>query len=69
MQITNRLSVTLDFVVKGEPKDGVPPTESLAPGETRNIDVADPESGVIRGRVIGGAIEIGGDRAHRRPKE
>lgn len=69
MQITNRLNITRDFVVKGEAKDGVPPTESLAPGETRDIDVADPESGILQGMVVGGAIEIGGGRAHRRAKE
>jgi hypothetical protein len=58
-QITNLTTQALDFVVKGEPKDGVPPTESVQPGETRNVDLLDEQAGDVVGRVVGGAIRIG----------
>jgi len=68
MQITNLSEATQDYVIKGEIKNGVPPTESLAPGETKNIDVLDSEAAQIIGRVVAGTIRVGGpDR--KRPKE
>jgi hypothetical protein len=56
-QITNLTTQALDFVVKGEPKDGVPPTESVQPGETRNVDLlkrrANSVSVLIPQRCVG----------------
>jgi hypothetical protein len=64
-QIKSLSTQVLDFPVKGEPKDGVPPTESLQPGESRNIDLRDPDTGVIVGMVVAGLIEIGGGKQAR----
>jgi hypothetical protein len=63
MRLTNTTrDQTLDFVVKGEAKDGVPPTESLAPGETRNLAV-DPESAAIKGALVAGVITVESGKA------
>jgi|GEM_PF-6967549 len=55
--INNLTSQGVDLVVRGEAKDGVPPTEHIGPGQTRDLDV-DLESKRIKGMVIGGAIDI-----------
>lgn len=68
-EVTNLTSQVQDFVVKGEPKDGVPPTESLQPGETRNIDLRDAEDGTVVGKVVAGAIRIGGQAKRGRHTE
>ncbi len=47
----------VDLVMRGEAKEGVPPTASIPSGQTRELDV-DIESPRIKGMVIGGAIEI-----------
>lgn len=52
--LTNRTRETMDFIVKGNAKDGHPPTESLAPGESRNIDVL--ENATYRGRLASGSV-------------
>lgn len=57
VKITNNTREVMDFNVPGNPKDGVPHTESLAPGETRDVDV-DTESAQFRGRVLAGAITV-----------
>jgi hypothetical protein len=55
-RLTNRTRETVDFIVKGVAKDGVPPTESLAPGETRDIDAID--NATYRGRLASGMVDI-----------
>jgi hypothetical protein len=55
-RLTNRTRETIDFIVKGNAKDGVPPTESLAPGETRNIDAI--ENATYRGRLASGLVTL-----------
>ena len=67
--VTNLTDIVIDFVVKGEPKDGVPPTESVAPGETKNVDFLDEQAGEVVGRVAVGAIRIGGQAKQSRHKE
>lgn len=56
-RITNLTTQTLDFIVAGEPKGGVPPTGSVGPGETADlaVDLNDP---VLRGRLFAGAISV-----------
>lgn len=57
-RVTNLTRETMDFIV-GRGKDGVPETSSLAPGETREIDVS--RDGRTRARQRAGAIAIDGD--------
>lgn len=56
-KITNNTRQTLDFVVAGKAKDGVPPTKSIEPGETADLDV-DVNRSQFRGRVLSGAITV-----------
>jgi hypothetical protein len=60
-EITNNTTDTLDFVVSGKAKDGVPPTESVGPGETKSVDAID--SARFRGYLASGAISVKGSRA------
>ena len=53
-RLTNMTRDVLDFIVRGAPKDGVPPTESIAPGETRDIDGV--ENATYHGRIAAGAV-------------
>lgn len=57
MRLTNTTRETIDLIVKGEAKDGVPPTESLAPGETRAI-ASVVDNAQFRGRVATGVLVI-----------
>jgi len=67
-KITNNTREVMDFIVKGAAKDGVPPTDSLKPGETRDIDAVD--NATYQGRVLAGAITVAGTaRATAAPKE
>jgi hypothetical protein len=56
MKITNigRKNVTL--VLKGPAKDGHPPTGSIPPGETVDLDVV--ENAQFQGLVLSGAISV-----------
>jgi hypothetical protein len=66
MKITNlHRNDTINFLVKGNPKDGVPPTDSIAPGESKDIDLRDPESAEIKGMIIAGLIRVPGAEAKR----
>lgn len=56
-QVTNLTRDRLDFVVGA--RDGAALTESLAPGETRDLGV-DLASAQVRGRVAAQAIRIDG---------
>lgn len=56
-RLTNNTRENVDFVVNGPAKDGVPPTESLAPGETRDVDAVDNAS--LKGRIASGMVTIG----------
>lgn len=53
-RLTNTTKDTISLVVKGAAKNGVPSTESLKPGETREIDVV--ENGAYRGRIKMGSL-------------
>lgn len=57
MKITNNTTQTLDFIVAGKPKDGVPPTGSVAPGETEDLDVS-PDDAKLRGCIFAGAVSV-----------
>lgn len=56
MKITNNTKQTLDFNLKGKAKDGVPPTGSVAPGATEDLDVV--EDAKFNGYVFAGAISV-----------
>jgi hypothetical protein len=56
MKITNNTRETLDFTLTGKAKDGVPPTGSVAPGETADLDVI--EDARFQGAVLAGAISV-----------
>lgn len=63
MKIENLHRDTLNFVVDGKPnKDGVPPTESLEPKESRDIDIPDTDSAraQIAAYVASGLIKVSG---------
>ncbi len=67
-KITNNTREVMDFIVKGNAKDGVPPTESIKPGESRDIDAVD--NATYQGRVLAGAITVASaTRAAAAPKE
>ena len=55
MRLTNNTSENISFLVKGEPKDGHAPTDSIRPGETKNVNV-DPENPSIKGLLFAGAL-------------
>lgn len=57
MKITNNTRETLNFNLKGNAKDGVPPTGSVAPGETEDLDL-DPADPQVQGRILAGAISV-----------
>jgi hypothetical protein len=66
MKITNQHRTdTLNFLVKGNPKDGVPPTDSIGPGETKDIDLRDNESAEVKGMIIAGLIRVPASEAKR----
>jgi len=62
--ITNNTRGPLSFRVQGKAKDGVPPTESVEAGETKDIDV-DTESARYKGHVLSGAISVPGGAAKK----
>jgi hypothetical protein len=56
MKLTNTTRETLGAIpIKGEAKDGNAPTDSLAPGETKTLDV-DPENMIVKGLLLMGAL-------------
>lgn len=57
MRIQNNTRETLDFVLKGKPKNGAAHTGSIAPGEIEDLDV-DPESAQFKGYIFAGAISV-----------
>lgn len=57
MKITNNTRDTLDFIVSGKAKNGVPPTDFVEAGETKDIDV-DVNDPVVQGRIRSGAISV-----------
>lgn len=59
MKITNTTrDQTLNFVTTGKVKDGVASTESVAPGETKDIDLHDAELARLAGEVIAGRVNV-----------
>lgn len=57
MKITNHTREPLSFVVRGKAKDGVPPTGTIAPGATEDLDV-DPNDAQLQGRILAGAVSV-----------
>lgn len=55
MRVTNVTSERQVVIVKGEAKDGNPPTDSVEPGETKTLDV-DPENVTFKGLIFAGAL-------------
>ncbi len=55
--IKNLTTQGVDLVVRGQAKDGVPPTAHIPAGQSKDIDV-DLDSQSIKGMAFGGAIEI-----------
>jgi hypothetical protein len=56
MKLTNTTRETLGAIpIKGEAKDGNAPTDSLAPGETKEIAV-DPENITVKGLLLMGVL-------------
>lgn len=68
MRLTNTTRETIDVIVKGEAKDGVPPTDSVAPGETKNVN-ADPENVAFRGHLFAGSLVEERESRKAAPKE
>lgn len=62
-RLTNTTKETISLVVKGAAKNGVPPTESLKPGETRDLDVV--ENGAYRGRIKMGSLVVAAASSER----
>lgn len=56
-RLTNHTRETIDFIIKGEPTNGVPPTASLKPGETRDIGNI-VQNATYRGRIASGMISV-----------
>lgn len=56
-RMTNTTRRTLNFVVKGPAKNGVPPTDHIEPGETKDLDV-DMDSANVRGHILAGTITV-----------
>jgi hypothetical protein len=57
VKVTNNTRETVNFVTKGNPKNGVPPTDHVEPGQTKAIDV-DPESRELKAAVFAGRVSI-----------
>jgi hypothetical protein len=57
MRITNNTRETQNFIIRGKPKDGVPPTGHVPPGETVDLDV-DPNDPTLRGAIFAGAVTV-----------
>ncbi len=55
--IKNLTTQGVDLVVRGQAKNGVPPTAHIPAGQSKDVDV-DLDSSRIKGMAIGGAIEI-----------
>lgn len=56
MRISNNTRETIDLIVEGKPKDGVPPTKHIAPGATEDLNVV--EDARFQGLVLAGAISV-----------
>lgn len=56
-RLTNHTRETVDFIVKGDAKNGVPPTANLKAGETRDISNV-VENATYRGRIASGMISV-----------
>ena len=60
MRVTNTTTQRLTVILKGEAKDGHAPTDSLDPGETKDVTV-DPENVSFKGLLFAGAlVDVGG---------
>jgi len=60
MRVTNTTTQRLTVILKGEAKDGHAPTDSLEPGETKDVAV-DPENVSFKGLLFAGAlVDAGG---------
>lgn len=57
-KITNNTRGTMDFITGVQ--DGVAVTDSVKAGETKEVNLMDPNDPVVRGRILAGAISING---------
>jgi hypothetical protein len=67
-KVTNTTDQTIDFIVGPAGKDGVPKTDSLGPGETKNLDI-DMDTPRIRSRLRTGVITMEGAAAKKAMNE
>jgi hypothetical protein len=59
MRVYNPGTVAIPVPLKGEPKDGQPPYDSVLPGETKELAL-DPENQTVKGILFAGAlVEVG----------
>jgi hypothetical protein len=63
-KVTNLTDQTVDFIVGPAGKDGVPKTDSVAPGETKNLDIT-MDTPRVRSRLRMGVIEMDGAAAKK----
>lgn len=66
MKVTNNGTRAEDFHVTGG-KPGEPKWETLDPGETKELDLADRDAPFNRGREAAGTITIGGRKTAAKP--
>jgi len=55
MRLRNDTRETVNVVLKGEAKDGTPPTDSIEPGETKTLAV-DADSPWLKALIDTGAL-------------
>lgn len=68
MKFTNLTDTTVDLLVKGDPKDGVPQTDSIGPRETKEVS-ADPETPTVKALLEFGVLKAEGGKAAAKAKE
>jgi len=59
MRLTNTTDNPIELVVKGDAKGGVPQTEVIAAGETKNVSV-DTENSWLKGNLAMGTLTTEG---------
>ena len=68
MKLTNLTGGTVDLIAKGDPVDGQPPTASLGPRETADLNV-DPENVHVKAMIEFGVLKAEGTKAAPKSKE
>lgn len=63
VSLKNTTGQRIDGLVVGKNKDGSPKTESIEPGETKDLDVAGgKDNPVVKGHLIAGTLSTGRTR-------